>query len=83
MDIDSIRKLNITDIIKRIKEEELNLSKKTMDIRLAISQKSSSEGINSSVIGKMKKDISRLKTVLSEKKYLTTLNNENGEKSEK
>ena len=70
MDIDSIRKLKLEEIYKKIKEEEKNLSIKAMNIRLAISQKSSSEGIDVSQIGKMRKDIARLRTVAQEKKYL-------------
>ena len=80
MDMESIRKLNLEEIMLKVKEEEKNLAKKIMDTRLSISQKSSSEGIDVSIVKKMKKDIARLKTVLTEKKYLKNMESKNGKK---
>jgi ribosomal protein L29 len=80
MDMESIRKLNLEEIMLKVKEEEKNLAKKIMDTRLSISQKSSSEGIDVSIVKKMKKDIARLKTVLTEKKYLKNVENKDDKK---
>lgn len=80
MDMESIRKLNLEEIMLKVKEEEKNLAKKIMDTRLSISQKSSSEGIDVSIVKKMRKDIARLKTVITEKKYLKNVENKDDKK---
>lgn len=80
MDMENIRKLSLEEIMLKVKEEEKNLARKIMDTRLSISQKSSSEGIDVSIVKKMKKDIARLKTVLTEKKYLKNVENKDDKK---
>ena len=80
MDMENIRKLSLEEIMLKVKEEEKNLARKIMDTRLSISQKSSSEGIDVSIVKKMRKDIARLKTVITEKKYLKNMESKNGKK---
>ncbi len=70
MDTVNIRKLNRIEIHKEINKLQDELLKKKMSLRLQLTQKSSSEGINVSEIGKMKKQIARFQTILNEKVYL-------------
>ncbi len=73
MDIQQIRKISIDDIYKQLKKLNDEMLKKRMDVRMQILYKSSSENINVSELTKMKKEIARFKTVLTEKKYLEKL----------
>ena len=75
MDIQQIRKISIDDIYKQLKKLNDEMLKKRMDVRMQILYKSSSENINVSELTKMKKEIARFKTVLTEKKYLEKLEN--------
>jgi ribosomal protein L29 len=70
MDTVNIRKLNRIEIHKEINKLQDELLKKKMSLRLQLTQKSSSEGINVSEIGKIKKQIARFQTILNEKVYL-------------
>ncbi|MHB8442849.1 MAG: 50S ribosomal protein L29 [Patescibacteria group bacterium] len=73
MDIQQIRKISTNDIYKQLKKLNDEMLKKRMDVRMQILYKSSSENINVSELTKMKKEIARFKTVLTEKKYLEKL----------
>jgi ribosomal protein L29 len=70
MDITEIKKLSRGEIYKEINKNQIDLLKKKVTLRLQVTQKSSSEGINVSEIRKIKRYIARLKTVLREKEYL-------------
>jgi ribosomal protein L29 len=70
MDTVNIRKLTIKEIYKEINNMQDELLKKKMSLKLQVTQKSSSEGINVSEIGKMKKEIAKYQTILNEKIYL-------------
>ena len=69
MDIREIRKLDIKDIYKEINKSQVELLKRKIVLKLQITQKSSSEGVNVSEISKMKKYIAMLHTVLNEKNF--------------
>lgn len=70
MDITEIKKLSKGEIYKEINKNQVDLLKKKVTLRLQVTQKSSSEGINVSEIRKIKRYIARLQTVLREKEYL-------------
>ena len=70
MDTINIRKLNKNEIYKEINKLQDELLKKKMSLKLQLTQKSSSEGINVSELGKLKKQIARFQTILNEKVYL-------------
>jgi ribosomal protein L29 len=70
MDITEIKKLSKGEIYKEINKNQIDLLKKKVTLRLQVTQKSSSEGINVSEIRKIKRYIARLQTVLREKEYL-------------
>lgn len=74
MDSVNIRKLTIKEIYKQINSLQDDLLKKKMSLKLQVTQKSSSEGINVSEISKLKKEIARYQTILNEKIYLDNKN---------
>ncbi len=76
MDIQQIRKISTDGIYKQLKKLNDEMLKKRMDVRMQILYKSSSENIDVSELTKMKKEIARFKTVLTEKKYLEKLENQ-------